>query len=97
MNKSINLSVRTIIGSCFWAIIGKIIAFSSPSLHVTSINILLLSSNSTPSFILFLMQSADHGVKACRIESFTFINRLLLNIPAPMMIILLLLNILIGN
>jgi len=97
MNKSINLFIGTIVSSCFWTIVGKIVSFSSASLHIASIYILFLPSNSTPSFILFLMQAANHIIKTCCIESFTLINWLLLNFPASLMIVLFLLNILIGN
>jgi hypothetical protein len=97
MNKSINLSSRTIIGSSFWTIISKIISLSSTSLHIASIYILLLSSNSAPCLLLFLMQAADHIIKTCCIKSFSFINGLLLDFPASLMIVLFLLNVLIGN
>lgn len=76
LNKSVNFSRRTVVGSRLWTVVSEIAAFSTSCLLVAPFYVFFLSSDSSPSFFLFIMHLGHHWFKISHIVSFSFINRL---------------------
>ena len=76
LNKSVNFSRRTVVGSRLWTIVSKIATLPTPCLLVAPFYVLFLPSNSPPSFFLLIMHFCHHWLKICHIVSLSLINRL---------------------
>lgn len=76
LNKSVNFSRRTVVGSRLWAVVSEIAALPTPCLLVSSFYVLFLPSYSPPGFFLLIMHLGHHRLKICHIVSLAIINRL---------------------
>ena len=88
--KSVYLSIRTIKGPSFGAIISHPSRPSHPSFGISSLNVFFLPSDPPPSIFLFIMNLANHGLEIVVILFTALINRVLsLILPATVLVFLL--------
>ena len=75
-SKSVYLPARTVVGARLWTVkAGRSEAFSTPNLHVSSLNVIFLPFDPPPCLILLLMEPSNHCLETSHIVSFRLVNR----------------------